>query len=101
MIKRTLIRTCAACVISLVTVIGTFLLYDYLDRRNCLCSVLSEESKQYPIDDKLLAVYEGADQKSGVFIRASMPCKHGVNLNLTIYPDENYYCGYVTHIERH
>ena len=94
MSKRILKRIGAACVIIMLTVTGTFLLIEYLERKDCLCMLLTEETKQYPIDDKLLAVYEGANQESGVFIRATVPCEHGVSLNLTIYPDEGFYTGF-------
>ena len=75
--------------------IGAAIVHRYIDHQNCLCSQLSTEPQQYPIDEKLLAICDGVDKETGVFIRLSTQCKHGVSLRLTIYPDDGYYLGSV------
>jgi len=66
----------------------------YHETKNCLCSVLTEENKTYPIDDRLFSIAERDMLISGTFTRLTTSCPHGARIQLTIYPDEGIYSGY-------
>ena len=91
--RESWITLAITCTLACLIFVGAALVHRHIDHQNCLCSQLTTESQQYPIDEKLLAIYDGVDKETGVFILFSTQCKHGVSLRLTVYPDEGYYLG--------
>lgn len=70
--------------------------YAYFEKKDCICAKLTTEEREFEIDDRLRAFYEGVDDQTGVFIRFSSPCRHGKHIQLTIFPDEGIYRGQKT-----
>lgn len=93
--QRSCIALAITCALACVILIAATIVLRYIDHQNCLCSQLTTESQRYPIDDKLLAICDGVDKETGVFIQISTRCKHGVSLHLTVYPDEGFYRGFI------
>lgn len=91
--RRSWIALTIICALACVILIGAPIAHRYIDHQKCLCSQLTKEPQLYPIDEKLLAICDGVDKETGVFIRVSTQCKHGVSLHLTVFPDEGYYLG--------
>lgn len=67
--------------------------YAYFEKQDCMCARLTTEEQEFEIDDQLRSFYGDVDDQTGVFIRASSPCRHGKIIQLTIYPDEGIYRG--------
>lgn len=74
------------------TVIGV---RDYVDRKECVCSILTADEQTFLIDNRLYRVCEKDTLKSGTFMMVRTKCDHGQSLHLTIMPDEGKYRGYV------
>ena len=68
---------------------------DYVDRRNCVCSMLTTAEETFTIDDRLYRVVEQDTMKSGVFMVVRTTCDHNKQLHLTVYPDEGIFKGSV------
>lgn len=66
----------------------------YAERKNCLCSTLTEEEAKYPIDNRLTSIIDIETLVPGTFARISTHCKHDVYMHLTVFVDEGWYCGY-------
>ena len=81
---------CAICIFLLVSFIGAFALNQYLDYKNCLCSIATAEHQTKPIDEMLLAYYE-FNPDSGTFTLTSFECRHHKHIWAMIYPVQNEY----------
>lgn len=84
-------------VLLLITGIFIWAIYHlswYYETQDCLCSVLTTESKTYPLDERLFSVAERGMLISGTFTRLTTSCPHGALIRLTVYPDEGTYSGY-------
>ncbi|MDO4355480.1 MAG: hypothetical protein Q4E13_03065 [Clostridia bacterium] len=67
----------------------------YTERQKCICSMLTSVEETYPVDDRLYRVIEKDTIQSGVFMMIRTSCDHGVDLHLTVYPDEGFFKGYI------
>lgn len=85
-------KLCYISILFALLISGIFLWKIYVDRRNCICSQLTDEMQQFEIDRKLMDIYDIAD-RSGTFVWVVTPCKHDESLRLMIFPDEGFYYG--------
>ena len=81
---------CAICVFLLVSFISAFALNQYLDYKNCLCSIATTEHQTRTIDDMLRAYYE-PNPDSGTFTLTSFECRHHKQIWAMINPVQNEY----------
>ena len=75
--------------IAVVLGIGLLHLFAYLETKDCLCSVLTEEEKTFPIDERLSSVIDPYTVNSGTFAVFTTFCDHRVR------PDAGIYRGYL------
>jgi len=64
----------------------------FVDRRNCLCTVLDSEMRTYSIDERLKNVYD-VNPVTGTFGHVRISCKHGCFLELMVFDNEGQYRG--------
>lgn len=91
--KQMLLKAAAVVGIVLVFCVVFSCVCEYLDRRHCVCSILTGEEQTLPIDDRLYRVCEKDLLKSGTFRYTQISCDHGKSLLLTISPDEGNFRG--------
>lgn len=66
---------------------------EYLDRKKCICSVLTSEEQTLEIDERLDQVCRIEDMSLGTFTIISMQCDHEYRLLLKIDKDAGTYQG--------
>lgn len=84
------------CLSAILLMCVSLQVYAYFEKQDCICAKLTTEEREFEIDDRLRAFYEGVDDQTGVFIRFYSPCRHGKHIQLTIFPDEGIYRGQKT-----
>ena len=65
----------------------------YLDKQQCLCSILSTQRTTRPIDSHLMQIYSITPESPSRFAVIRTMCDHRQILELTIYPAEGVYVG--------
>ena len=86
-IKRFLKEVCIYSVIGVVLAFGFLHYFAYLEKKDCLCSMLTVEEKTYPIDERLSRVIDPNTVNSGTFAIFTTFCDHRVRMRLIVTPD--------------
>ena len=69
---------------------GLDLLNRYLEYKDCLCSIATEEHQTREIDDMIRAHYD-VDPNSGTFSLISFECPHHKHIMAEVFPAGNRY----------
>lgn len=91
--KRFLKEVLICSAIGVVLFFGLMHLSAYIEKKDCLCSILTVEEKSYPIDERLSRVIDPNTVNSGTFAIFTTFCDHRVRMRLTVYPDAGTYKG--------
>jgi hypothetical protein len=89
--KRFLKEVLIYSAIGVVLSFGLMYLSAHIEKKDCLCSILTVEEKSYPIDERLSRVIDPNTVNSGTFAIFTTFCDHRVRMRLTVYPDAGTY----------
>jgi len=91
--KRFLKEVLIYSAIGVVLSFGLMYLSAHIEKKDCLCSILTVEEKSYPIDERLSRVIDPNTVNSGTFAIFVTSCDHRARMRLTVYPDAGTYRG--------